>query len=180
MFRLKNMKRGFAGNKSGVFRAIKCHLECLIKRFFATLPRAQNDEGFLLLEVIIGSLIITASIAAAMYLFRVDFQLLEKANKYNIIDSKIPNAINFIQNADLYKNSNGTEQLGEGVVLVYQASLIDKTIPLINTGFGSAPTNFEIYLYNVHFKITYEDYSNEYDLHVFKYNKTSQAQEFAP
>ena len=43
-----------------------------------------GEKGFLVLEVLIAGLILTASIAASMYLFKMGFANLERANNSNV------------------------------------------------------------------------------------------------
>ncbi|MEM3828966.1 MAG: hypothetical protein QXP36_07125 [Conexivisphaerales archaeon] len=136
--------------------------------------QSSKTSGFLILEVIIASLIITATIAATMYLFRMNFEYLSKSDKYDAIYSKIPDALNYLQNVNFQNVQSGNESLGNDVALKWTSSLLDKRIPLVYNGMQVLPSNFELYLYNVHFTISYKNYSSEYDLHVFKYKKTQE------
>ncbi len=61
-----------------------------------SIPRF-SDSGFLILEVMIASLILTAGVAATMYLFRLGFQYLERANDSNLLSSKLPQVINYMK-----------------------------------------------------------------------------------
>jgi Tfp pilus assembly protein PilV len=47
--------------------------------------RVNQPKGFLVLEILIAGLILTASIAATMYLFRVGTLYLEKVNQSNML-----------------------------------------------------------------------------------------------
>lgn len=129
-----------------------------------------NERGFLILEMLIAGLILTASIAATMYLFKLGFEHLERANDSNVISSKAPQAINLIKTMDL-ERGRGTEYMGDDVALRWEALLLEKYRPLIvDVEFGTTtPSRREMYLYRVLLKIEYKKISRGYELNVFRH-----------
>ena len=60
--------------------------------------------GFLVLEILIAGLILTASIAATMYLFRMGYNYLDKANQINVLSSKLIQASGLLKTLEMEKN----------------------------------------------------------------------------
>ncbi len=131
--------------------------------------RIFNSKGFLLIDILIAGLIISGSIAAAMYLFRTGFENLEIVNTSNVLSVKLTDAVNYLRSIDLKKHPEGTENFGDNVVLQWNSKLIEKTRPLIVTAEGTSPAPYEIYLYEVNFKLSYKNTERSYVLNVFKY-----------
>ncbi|MBP1713304.1 MAG: putative rane protein [Deltaproteobacteria bacterium] len=52
----------------------------------------RRGKGFIVIEILIAGLILTSSIAATMYLFRMGFEYLERANQSNVLASKLTQA----------------------------------------------------------------------------------------
>jgi hypothetical protein len=136
----------------------------------------QNSKGFLVLEILIAGLILTSSIAAAMYLFRMGFVYLEKANDSNIITSKLPQAVNFLKTIDLGQ-TGGTESIGDDVTLVWESKSIEKTRPLVHYSEGSSLSPFEHYLHTLRLKLVYKTLEREYEIRLFRYKKVVPVQE---
>lgn len=130
--------------------------------------RRCDQRGFLILEILIAGLILTSSIAAAMYLFKMGFEYLQKANDSNVISSRLPDAVNLIKIIDLEQKS-GTEPLSDDVTLKWESSLIEKIIPVYETLEGSVTSLHELYLYKVNFRLEYKTIKREYEINVFRY-----------
>ncbi|MBF0486611.1 MAG: hypothetical protein HQK98_00485 [Nitrospirae bacterium] len=129
----------------------------------------RHQDGFLVIEILIAGLILTASIASTMYLFRIGFQSLARVRDSNIISSKVPEAINYLR-AFAIKAAQGTESLGDGVDISWKTELERKGTPsiLINT-----TTQYDIYLYRVDFTLTYDTLTRDYRVVLFKYKPKS-------
>lgn len=139
----------------------------------------RNERGFLVLEVLIASLILTASVAATMYLFRIGTEGLERANRSNILSSRLPQAVNLIKSLDL-NSKEGSEDFGDGIIMTWKSRLMEKTIPDISTQEGKMKGLHELYLYQVDFDLAgREGLKREYKLNVFSYKTLgSQAHDF--
>jgi hypothetical protein len=131
----------------------------------------KNEKGFLVLEMLIAGVILTASIAAAMYLFRIGAQNLERVNNSNLLSAKLPQALSLLRALDLNK-ATGTEELGDGVLLRWQSKLMEKRVPGQAGGTTTVPivrAAHELYLFQVDFSLEYEDrLSREYSIDVFR------------
>ena len=132
----------------------------------------RNPKGFLVLEMLVAGVILTASIAAAMYLFRIGAENLARVNNSNVISAKLPQAVSLIRGLDLQKPS-GTEELGDGVILRWESRLIDQLIPgqadFTSSGQIASAAN-ELYLFRVEFSLEYVDrLKREYSIHVFRH-----------
>lgn len=155
--------------------------------------RPSGIGGFLLIEVIISSLILTSGIAATMYLFRVGYESLERVRQSNLVSSKIPYAVNFLR-SDGYAATSGSEQLGDGVVLTWRSKVADKREPAsaqkkkgkqLNPGdifsafMGveddapktSLPRYSTLLLYKIDFTVSYKDLRRDYELESLQYIK---------
>lgn len=139
----------------------------------------RNEKGFLVLEVLIAGLILTASVAATMYLFRIGAEGLERANQSNLLSSRLPQAVNLIKSLDM-NSKQGAEELGDGILLTWKSRLLEKVIPDIITQDGSAKGIHELYLYQVDFDLAKkEGQKRDYKLNVFRYKTLgSQTHEF--
>jgi hypothetical protein len=131
-----------------------------------------NQKGFLILEILIAGLILTSSIAASMYLFKMGFEHLQRANDSNVISSRLPDAGNILKIIDLEQKS-GTEPLSDDVTLKWESKLIEKIIPMHKTLEGSIPSLHELYLYKVNFRLEYKTIQREYEINVFRYKTTA-------
>lgn len=118
--------------------------------------RRENSRGFLVLEVLIAGLILTASIASAMYLFRMGFDHMERVNRVNLLSAKLLQAGSLLKIMELERQS-GTEDLGDGVIMKWEAHLIAR-----NNQAGSGTNSFggvavkrkflhDLFLYRVDF-----------------------------
>jgi hypothetical protein len=124
-------------------------------------------KGFIVLEILIAGLILTGSIAATMYLFRMGFEYLEKANQSNLLSAKLTQATGLIRTLDL-KKETGEEDVGEGVTLKWQARLLSSGRPIRGTDEFAAPMNHELRLYQVDFSLNCRGMVRAYQIKVFK------------
>ncbi|GAB6077920.1 hypothetical protein [Hydrogenobaculum acidophilum] len=134
-------------------------------------------RGFILIDIIIASLILTAAVAATMYLFRIGFKELEQANTISKIVSKIPQAVSYLKTVDFNKEPIGEERMGQ-VKLSWKAKLTNKTRintpknmlfgPMASAG-GNTGLPYELYLYHVDFFLSYKNYKNPYHIDILKY-----------
>ena len=128
--------------------------------------------------MLVAGVILTASIAAAMYLFRIGAQNLERVNNSNLVSSKLPQALSLLRGLDL-NTLQGSEDLGDGVSLVWGAKLLEelKRAPSNVDVRGRILTGgYEMYLYEVNFSLEYQDrLKREYSIHVFKSNPLQSA-----
>jgi len=125
-------------------------------------------NGFIVLEILIAGLILTASIAATMYLFRMGFDYLERANQSNMLSSKLTQATGLIRTLDLQKNS-GEEDIGEGITLKWKAQLLGSSRPIKGEAEFSIKSLHELLLYRVNFILNYKGIIREYQINVFRY-----------
>lgn len=125
-------------------------------------------DGFIVLEILIAGLILTASIAATMYLFRMGFDYLERAKQSNLLSLKLTQATGLVRTLDLQKNS-GDEDVGDGVILKWEARLLSASRPIKGWGEFSTPPLHELLLYQVNFSLNYKGNVREYKINVFRY-----------
>jgi hypothetical protein len=128
----------------------------------------NRKKGFIVLDVLISGLILTASIAATMYLFRMGFDYLERANQSNLLSSKITQATGLIRTLDMQKSS-GEEDLGEDVTLKWEAQLLGASRPTKGEAEFSIQSIHELLLYRVFFTLNYKGIVREYQINVFRY-----------
>jgi len=130
---------------------------------------AKEHGGFLLIDTLIAGLIISSSIAATMYLFRVGFESLMRASRSNAISAKVAPAINLMKTLDLDKGG-GSEDLGDGITVQWNSALALQT-HRTTSGEGGVivPTPSWVYLYNVRFTILSKDLSRDYEAKMLRY-----------
>ncbi|MEN2985836.1 MAG: hypothetical protein ABDH16_04190 [Thermodesulfovibrionaceae bacterium] len=126
----------------------------------------KNHKGFVLIEILISGVILASCIAASMYLFKVGYQHLGKADNVYLIHSKIPLAINLIKASE---KREGTEELGDGVILKWNSELISKSIA--SGQIEQREVKFYIYLYKVYFIIGNQDEQKSYEFYVVKHER---------
>jgi hypothetical protein len=135
--------------------------------------KGENSRGFLVLEVLIAGLILTASIASAMYLFRMGFDHMERVNNVNLLSAKLLQAGSLLKIAELDKYS-GTEDLGDGVIMKWESHLIARNNQAgAGTSFLSGVTvkrNYEhdLFLYKVDLLLEFQGSTREYHINVFR------------
>ena len=129
----------------------------------------KDEGGFLLIELLISAVILTASIAATMMIFRGGFQQLERADHSNGISAILPQIMNRLQRTDL-NGKEGEEVLGSGIAFHWDARLESESRSGLFVHELARPIH-EIFLYKVHVLLTNGDLSREYDVHIFKSNR---------
>jgi len=127
-----------------------------------------RQHGFLVLEILIAGLILTASIAATMYLFRMGYDYLDKANQINVLSSKLMQASGLLKALELEKKS-GVEDMGDDVTLTWEAQLLGSAKPIKGGGEYAATSIHELFLYRVNFSLAYHNASRGYQINVFRY-----------
>jgi hypothetical protein len=128
----------------------------------------RREKGFIVIEILIAGLILTASIAATMYLFRMGFEHLERANQSNVLASKLTQATGLIQTLELQKKS-GEEDIGEGINLKWEARLLGSSKQTRGEADFPVPSLHELMLYRVDFSLRYKGMYREYQIHVFRF-----------
>ena len=123
-------------------------------------------KGSITIDVLIAGMILTAGIAASMYLFKLGFQYLEKANTVNIIALKVSQTPALLRTLDLSEES-GIEDLGDGVTLEWTSKLIAKSRPE-RLAEVKIPSMYELYLYEVTLKFIYKNKIRTYKINVFR------------
>ena len=127
-----------------------------------------REQGFLVLEILIAGLILTASIAASMYLFRMGYTYLEKVNLSNVLSSKLVQTAGLLKTLDMEKQT-GVEDMGDDVSLKWTARLLGKAQPTRGGGEFAVTSAHELLLYRVEFSLVYQGVSRDYQTNVFKY-----------
>src|SRR5208282_3847164 len=127
----------------------------------------SSEKGFLILEVMIASLILTAGVAATMYLFRLGFQFLERANDSNLMSSKLPQVVNYMKVLDM-DVKEGTEDMGDDVIMHWDAGLVETVRPSRDTPDGKMMSAFNLYLYKVKIRLDFKKLSRAYEMNVFR------------
>lgn len=138
--------------------------------------KINSAKGFLVLEILIAGLILTSSIAATMYLFRIGSLYLEKANQSNVLSSKLIQASSLFTILEL-EQSMGTEDMGEGVSMKWKSQLISSARPPIGEGELTQPSLHELRLYRVDFDLSYQDAVRTYKIHVFRSKRLSSGED---
>jgi len=123
-------------------------------------------KGSITIDVLIAGMILTAGIAASMYLFKLGFKYLEKANTANAIALKISQIPALLRTFD-FSEESGTEDLGDGVTLEWTSKLIAKSRPG-RLAEIKIPSMHELYLYEVTLKFKYKDLIKTYKINVFR------------
>ncbi|MBF0463917.1 MAG: hypothetical protein HQK88_01975 [Nitrospirae bacterium] len=129
------------------------------------LKKQLQNNGFLVIEILISGLILTASIAASMYLFRIGYESLSRAQDSNMISAKMPEIIDFLKNADLAETKTSVD-MGDDVILTWRATPIRQGKPslIINP-----IKDYSLTLYRIEFGVTYNRLGREYTLNVLRY-----------
>jgi hypothetical protein len=120
----------------------------------------------------IAGLIITSSIAATMYLFRVGFDSLQRVNGLNRVSSRVPPAVNLLKGVDL-SGLKGSEDLGGGVRVNWQAEVIAKADQRMGDEGVVEPMLHEMSLYKVTFTIVEGDVSRDYEYRTLRHRKNA-------
>jgi hypothetical protein len=134
--------------------------------------KRKRQQGFLVLEILIAGVILTASIAATMYLFRMGYNYLERTERTNVLSAKLIQASGLFKTLELDKQS-GVEDMGDQVTLKWEARLLGKSRPVRGEGEFKVASLHELLLYRVKFSLAYQDTSRDYEVNVFKYKPLS-------
>jgi hypothetical protein len=125
-------------------------------------------KGFIVVEILIAGLILTSSIAATMYLFRMGFDHLERANQSNVLSSKLTQATGLIRTLDFQKDS-GEEDLGDDVTLKWKSQLLGSSKPIKGEDEMTIQSIHELLLYRVDFSLQYKGNIRGYRINAFRY-----------
>ena|SRR5271157_3215469 len=135
--------------------------------------RKENSRGFLVLEVLIAGLILTASIASAMYMFQMGFDHMERVNNVNLLSSKLLQAGSLLKIIELERQS-GTVDLGDGVMMKWISHLVasnNHAAPETNSSRSAAVRKnslHDLFLYKVDFFLEFKGSMREYHINVFR------------
>jgi len=135
---------------------------------FRIVMEIHRQKGFIVVEILIAGLILTSSIAATMYLFRMGFDYLERASQSNVLSSKLTQAAGLIRTVDFQKDS-GEEDLGDDVTLKWKSQLLVSSKPIKGEGEMTIQSAYELLLYRVDFSLQYKENIREYHINVFRY-----------
>ena len=130
--------------------------------------KKQQEKGFLVLEILIAGLILTASIAATMYLFQLGYGYLEKTRLSNVLSSKLIQAGGLFKTLELDRES-GTEDIGDGVKLKWKSRLLSTSTPKSGGGGFTTQFAYELLIYRVDFTMLYQGMDRDYQINVFRY-----------
>jgi hypothetical protein len=133
---------------------------------------SQRNRGFLVLEILIAGLILTAGIAATMYLFRLGYGYLEKTRQSNILSARLIQASSLIKEQDLDRQS-GTVEAGDGVTLKWKARLLIASLPTSGEGEFAVRSPHELRLYRVDITAQYQEIARDYQINVLRYKTLS-------
>ena len=128
----------------------------------------REEGGFLVLEILIAGLVLTASIAVTMYMFRLGYGYLDQTRKSNEISSMLIQAAGFIKTLDLDRQS-GTEEIDNNVKLTWKAKLLSKSRPSYGQAESQVQSPHELWIYQVNFTLQYKEALKDYQTNVFKY-----------
>lgn len=132
--------------------------------------RRNKGKGFLLLDILIAAFILSGAIASAMYLFRVGFQYLEKVEEQNVLSTKVPQALSYLNRAANLEDGEGKILLGEGVELSWKAVLVERlkvTKKLAEDEASFSP--YELYLYRVSFALERKGTVREFETYILRH-----------
>jgi hypothetical protein len=128
-----------------------------------------GNKGFIVVEILIAALILTSSIAATMYLFRMGFDHLQRANQSNVLSSKLTQATGLMRTLDVQQEL-GEEDLGDDVILMWKSKLLGSSKPIIRgEAEVSTQSPYELLFYRVDFSLQYKGNVREYQINVFRY-----------
>ncbi len=129
----------------------------------------RDKKGFLLIDTLIAGLIITASIAATMYLFRVGLENLGRANDANMLSSKVPTIVHMARMVDP-SLQEGKEDLGDGVSGKWQIALVNRRQIQLEKDVGATDA-IETSLYKVTFTLSYKGALRTYEIFSLRWKK---------
>jgi hypothetical protein len=124
----------------------------------------KKIKGFILIEILLSGVILALSVASAMYLFKIGYENIGRADEIYILHSKIPLAYNIIK-ASLPDRKYGKEFLGDEVELNWRADLISRVT------LKSNEQNFYVYLFKVNFRLLYKEQEKAYEVYILSNEK---------
>jgi hypothetical protein len=136
----------------------------------------KGQKGFLILEVLIAGLILSATVAATMYLFKLGFDYLGRANTSNMFALKLPQAVNLIQILDV-ESGEGTEDIGDGVTLKWAAKLLGRSKRTSAISESPQTSMYEFLLYGIDFRLSYKSETRDYKTNVFRHVSSATKQD---
>jgi len=140
------------------------------------LKKSGRERGFLVLEILIAGLILTASIAVTMYMFRLGYGYLEKTRQSNVLSSNLVQAAGLIKTLDMERRS-GTEEIGEDIKLAWRAKLVGKSRPMYGSGESAVQIPHELFIYQVEFTLKYRELERDYTIDVFRFKPLYQGRD---
>jgi hypothetical protein len=136
--------------------------------------RKTGNKGFLVLDVLIAGVVLASCIAATMYLFRVGFESLERVNRLNVLSQKALHSADLLKTL-IYERPSGQEDLGEGVTLQWESTLVAQNKPVIKGGELSLVVHLhETMLYRIKFSLNRDGYEKSYEELVFRFKPLSE------
>lgn len=126
----------------------------------------KNCKGFILIEILVAGIILASCIAASMYLFKVGYSNLGKAENIYLIHSKMPLALNILRFSE---KKEGQEDLGDEVVLKWKSELLSKSVATGQK--DQKEIKFYIYLYKIYFSLSNQNEEKNYEIYLLKYEK---------
>lgn len=126
----------------------------------------RNKKGFLLIELLISGIILASCIAAAMYLFKIGYQNLGRADKIYLFYSKLPTAVNYIK---YLPEKEGVLELGDGINMIWKSEPIVKGLAMGQKESKEVP--FKINLYKVTLILKSSEEEKRFTIMVFKYEQ---------
>jgi len=137
--------------------------------------RYPGNRGFLVLDILIAGIILASCIAATMYLFRVGYDSLERANRMNVVAEKALHSASMLKSL-ISERPAGEEDLGEGVTLKWQSRLIGRSVPVRKDVDPPMKSLHEIMLYRVDFTINCRGYEKAYQEDIFRFKPLAGAE----
>jgi hypothetical protein len=124
----------------------------------------KKTKGLILIEILLSGVILALSVASAMYLFKIGYENIGRADEIYILHSKIPLAYNIIK-ASLPDRKYGKESLGDEVELNWRADLISRVT------LKSLDQRFNVYLFKVNFRLLYKEQEKAYEVYILSNEK---------
>jgi hypothetical protein len=125
----------------------------------------KKAKGLILIEILLSGVILALSVASAMYLFKIGYENIGRADEIYILHSKIPLAYNIIK-ASLPDRKYGKEFLGDEVELDWRADLISRVT------LKSLDQSFNVYLFKVKFRLLYKEQEKAYEVYILSNEKS--------
>ena len=128
--------------------------------------KIRKHSGSITVDILIAGIVLTAGIAASLYLFRLGYNYLERANTAQLLALKVSQAPAILRTLDLSEGS-GTQDLGDGVTLKWSARLLAKSRPE-RVGETKMLAIHELYLYEVVLEFHHKEMIRTYKVNLFR------------